>query len=122
VSGSIAIDPVFGCETWRGRTTPTGYGRDGSQGAHVTAWVAAYGPVPEGFVLDHTCRNRACLALHHLEAVTQGENLKRREWKYRAKRKKCAKGHELERGNRVITPFGGVVCRLCNAEAKERAA
>src|SRR5688500_14802095 len=106
-------DP-FGCELHTGRITDKGYGRVGLLGAHVVAWVEEYGPVPEGFVVDHLCRRRACRALHHLEAVTQRENLLRRSLAYRLRRKLCAKGHDMQTQRIVIGDTGGVLCRLCN--------
>lgn len=111
------IDPVFGCELWMGRTTKSGYGRDGLHGAHRVAWEAEYGPVPEGFVLDHLCGVRNCVALHHLEAVTQSENLLRRSWGYRCRIKLCAKGHDLKVHAVAMPATKGRVCRQCNREA-----
>jgi hypothetical protein len=85
--------------------------------AHIAAWVEAMGPVPEGYELDHTCRNRRCCALHHLEPVTRSENEKRKSWQYRLKRKQCKWGHDLS-VNRIVTKFGGITCRACNREAE----
>ena len=113
---AVTIDPTFGCALWAGRKTASGYGRDGLQGAHVVAWVAAFGPVPEGFVIDHLCRRRNCCAVHHLEAVTRSENELRKSWAYRARRKQCVKGHDLAL-YAVVTPEGGRVCRQCNRDA-----
>lgn len=108
---------TFGCELWSGRLDEDGYGRDGRRKAHITAYETAFGPVPEGFVLDHLCRRRNCVALHHLEPVTQSENEKRKSWRYRARRTHCAKGHDLSVYG-AVTPEGGRVCRECNREAK----
>jgi hypothetical protein len=114
-------DPIFGCIVWHGRTDENGYGRVGSRKAHIVAWEDAFGSVPEGFVLDHVCRNRACVALHHLEAVTKSENERRKSPRYRMRRQRCAKGHDLN-VHRVMTPGDGIVCRACNREAKGDAA
>jgi hypothetical protein len=36
------------------------------------------GPVPEGLELDHLCRVTTCVRPSHLEPVTTGENVRRR--------------------------------------------
>lgn len=72
-----------GCWVWTGSLSPQGYGQlqsPGNQGlvlAHRFAFELIYGPVPEGLVLDHLCRNHACCNPLHLEAVTQKENVRR---------------------------------------------
>lgn len=105
-------DPVFGCMRFVGRLDADGYGRIGRRKAHIVAWEAAFGVVPEGFELDHVCRRRNCCAVAHLAAVTRAENLKRREWRYRVKMKLCARGHSLE--GALVTPEGGRLCRTCH--------
>jgi hypothetical protein len=111
-------DPIFGCTLSTGRLDRDGYAYHGKTRAHIHAWVAANGPVPDGMVLDHLCRRRACSAVHHLEPVTQSENELRKSWRYRAKRKACPKGHDLTVHRIVVQPEGGVVCRVCNREAQ----
>lgn len=113
---NVERDPVFGCELAQGRADRDGYVFHGQTRAHIHAWIAANGSVPDGLVIDHLCRRRNCVALHHLEAVTQSENEKRKSWRYRRRRVKCRAGHELEEHG-VVTPEGGVVCRQCNREA-----
>jgi hypothetical protein len=76
-----------GCLIWQGRPSAQGYGRTVVDGktipAHVAVWVEANGPVPEDHEIDHTCFERMCVELTHLECVTRAENRRRaalRRW------------------------------------------
>lgn len=47
-------------------------------GAYRVAWVLHHNKeIPEGYEIDHTCRNKLCVNPEHLEAVTRRENLRR---------------------------------------------
>lgn len=112
---STERDPIFGCLLAQGRTDRDGYVFHGSTRAHQVAWERERGAVPEGMVLDHLCGRRACCCVVHLEPVTQSENLKRRNWRYRMRIKTCPQGHDLKlHGAQMST---GRVCRMCNREA-----
>jgi hypothetical protein len=57
-----------GCWLWSGTRTPSGYGqllvggeRGKTQRAHRVAFETAYGPIPDGLLVLHTCDNRACV-------------------------------------------------------------
>jgi|SRR3990172_1228926 len=117
---STELDPIFGCALATGRRDKDGYCFHGRGRAHRVAWESEKGPIAEGLVLDHLCRRRHCVALHHLEAVTQSENEKRKSWRYRARRKVCPAGHDMGI-NAVLTPEGGRVCRACNREHRQGA-
>jgi len=75
------------CWDWIGSTYHDGYGIvcigsiwDGNRTtrrAHRVIYELLKGPIPEGLVLDHLCRNRKCVRPYHLEPVTQEENLRR---------------------------------------------
>lgn len=54
--------------------------------AHRVAYLDHVGPIPEGYQIDHLCRNRPCCNPQHLEAVTQLENLRRQAAALRAER------------------------------------
>jgi hypothetical protein len=110
---STERDPIFGCELSTGRRDREGYAFHGRTRAHIAAWVARYGAVADGLELDHLCRRRHCVALHHLEPVSRAENEKRKSWRYRARRTRCPRGHELATHG-IVTPEGGRVCRACN--------
>lgn len=76
-----------GCWLWKGGSNGLGYGRfmpDGRRSgsrrlvyAHRFAYEQFVGPIPEGFELDHTCRDPRCVRPDHLEPVTHAENLRR---------------------------------------------
>lgn len=69
------------CWYWRGarHSKRRGYGKFWLWGRSVNAHKAAYmliiGPVPEGFVVGHTCNIESCVSPHHLTACTQSQNI-----------------------------------------------
>lgn len=103
---------------------------DGSRGgmqAHRFAYQHLVGPIPEGLVLDHLCRNRTCLNPAHLEPVTLVENVMRGESPYARKKRQthCKHGHLLSPDNLYPRSDGTRRCRTCarrvNAESDARA-
>lgn len=67
-----------GCQVWTGWLSPGGYGKFKTDGkstfAHRYAWERANGPIPDGMVIDHACRNPPCVNVGHLRLATQTEN------------------------------------------------
>jgi hypothetical protein len=47
--------------------------------AHRVSYAAAYGPVPEGLVVDHKCHTELCVRPDHLRAVKQKVNVENRK-------------------------------------------
>lgn len=69
------------CWIWAKAISSSGYGSISVEGrihnAHKASYQTFVGPVPIGSVLDHLCRNTACVNPAHLEAVTQSTNVRR---------------------------------------------
>lgn len=113
------IDLETGCWVWQRAKTKAGYGQVPVGGrmlyAHRVYYEDDVGPIPDGLVLDHLCRNPACCNPDHLEPLTQAENMRR------ARRSVCRHGHELTGENVYLTPEGNRQCRECNrARARRR--
>lgn len=87
---------------------------------HRVAYEAYVGPIPEGMVIDHLCRVRACCNPDHLEPVTNRENLLRGDTlpAAEAAATHCISGHPFTPANTRTTSKGKRHCRPC---AKRRA-
>lgn len=63
---------------WLDRVTNWGYGtasvNQKRTPIHRLFYEALIGPIPEGMVIDHICRNRLCINPMHLQVVTPSEN------------------------------------------------
>jgi len=111
-----------GCWEWQAHKVTAGYGgfRIGVNKhalAHRLAYELLVGPIPNGLVTDHLCRNRACVRPDHLEPVTNLENIKRGA---RAQMTHCNRGHEFTPENTYNHPKGSRICRQCRAIREER--
>jgi HNH endonuclease len=134
-------DPPFwwlngGCWEWTG-TTREGYGRiknsNRLSNAHVLSYQWSKGPIPDGYRIDHLCRNRRCVNPHHLDAVTHQTNIKRGLSKWYGVSEGLLKGHQKSRNathcpqghpysgdNLFINVNGSRRCRQCNREVAKR--
>jgi hypothetical protein len=136
-SHALAIQPVedlyvadqsTGCWLWNHYTESDGYGRipigRKKIPAHRFVYEKLVGKVPKGMVLDHLCRNRACVNPAHLEVVTQRENTLRGigPAAKNARKLRCKNGHLLSGNNLYVCPRGYRECRICRKAAGERAA
>lgn len=113
----LKTDKTDGCWVWKA-SLRDGYGVFAVDGqarpAHRVAYELLVGLVPEGLVLDHLCRNRACVNPAHLEPVTDKVNILRGESVSAKNRVKthCLRGHEFTPENTRVYN-GGRWCIAC---------
>lgn len=90
----VQVSPeVGGCWLWLGATSRSGYGTmalDVPGGSvarvyvHRLSYELTHRPLRRKEQVDHTCNTRNCVNPLHLEAVSQAENLRRRDDRRRA--------------------------------------
>lgn len=114
-----------GCWIFTG-SKPSGYGRIAAGGrgngplqAHRVAYEIVVGKIPDGLVLDHLCRNPACVRPDHLEPVTNAENV-RRGLRGRLTTA-CPQGHAYTPENTYVYR-GHRYCRRCRGATRFAAA
>lgn len=115
-----------GCWEWTGKRQPNGYARISVNGrqqlVHRVMYERIVGPIPEGLVIDHLCRNRACVRPGHLEPVTIAENLIRGD--SNAHKTHCPQGHPYSGDNLYVENAGKAWakrrCRTCKRDQTAR--
>jgi hypothetical protein len=115
------LNPDTGCIEWQGSLGGNGYARleiapdRRRQQAHRLAYEINVGPIPDGMVIDHLCRNRKCINHKHLEVVTIKQNVLRGIGisAKNANKTHCLKGHPLSGDNLSITRGHGREVRRC---------
>lgn len=106
------LEQIGECLVWTRKLTNFGYGdyswrrlgRPAGRGAHIFAWERVNGPVPKGLEIHHTCRNRACCLLAHMQLLTHKEH-KRLHVSIDGHSEAFACGHAREQGKSF--------CRIC---------
>lgn len=118
-----------GCWVYTARVDDRGYGVSnsrripGSRLVHRIVYERLVGPIPDGLVIDHLCRNHPCCNPEHLEPVTQAENIRRGEAPgiiaaNRRAATHCESGlHEMTPENTYSWGNSPRRCRACRAAA-----
>ena len=104
-----------GCWSWIGAKCGDGYGRLSlnrkSFQAHRVALALDGYRLTSGLVVDHLCRNRACVRPDHLRETTHKENMTAPGTP--AARDSCARGHLFSQENTSIDRRGARTCKIC---------
>lgn len=125
---NVVIDANSGCWVWTASLNASGYGQtmvDRKMArVHRLVYEDMAGPIPDGLVLDHLCRNRSCCNPHHLEPVTQRVNAVERGFGAcgeNSRKTHCVHGHEFTPENtRVSINRYGFEERQCRACARAK--
>lgn len=126
VLSNITVDETTGCHISNYSVGSHGYSQIGWHGddgirtattGHRAAWTAFNGQIPEGVTIDHLCKNRRCVNIAHLRALSNFENARRtfgRDWPLG----QCHQGHPNSLLHRE--PSGRIRCRACKAKMSLR--
>lgn len=117
-----------GCWLWTGVVRKDGYGqinmplngmKKRTRMAHLFAYEAFVGEVPDRLELDHLCRMRCCVNPDHLEPVTRKENVRRvvSPCAQQMAKTHCPKGHPYSGDNLYQTSYSRY-CRACTVEKR----
>ena len=122
-------DPVTECRIWLGGTggKHREYGRFSPRAhehwlAHRYAYVVCVGPIPQGWTVDHLCRNTYCVTPVHLEAVPLKVNILRGNGfsAMKARQTHCLRGHPFDARNTYMTPNNRRQCKACQTARTQK--
>lgn len=122
------VDKSSSCWSWKAYVNRGGYGvftiNRHKILAHRVAFELVRGHISEGLVIDHLCRNRACVNPSHMEPVTQKTNVLRGGGiaAQFAKRTSCVNGHRWSKDNLYKTTGKrtGRTCGACGRESSRK--
>jgi hypothetical protein len=117
---------LSGCWRWTARLNADGYGQlklnRRTVRAHRVAYELFRGPLPEGKIGDHQCRNHWCVNPWHIEPSTTKDNVLSGVGitAQNARKTHCPQGHPYNEQNTRRDKKGFRYCRPCQKEAMRR--
>ncbi len=115
----MKVDRTADCWIWKACQTPHGYGQFSVAGrivmAHRFAYEVLVGPIPDGHVIDHLCRNRGCVNVAHMEVTDHRTNILRGTGysARKAAQTTCKAGHVFDEHNTRLQKSKTHVSRIC---------
>ena len=104
------------CWLWTACKNRRGYGEFQFNGkrthAHRVAYQLFVGPIPEGYHVDHMCKNKACVRPDHLQVLTHFESTRQAQ----GDKTHCPRGHEYSEINTYRHRDGSRQCKTCHIE------
>lgn len=104
-----------GCVEWLGWRDKKGYGyfeHDGRRGVlvHRAIYIETHGPLDASTQVHHQCRNKSCVNVEHLVALTAAEHAAEHL------HDECAHGHPFSPDNTYVYPDGTRRCMECHRQ------
>ena len=104
-----------GCWNWRGALNKKGYGALNFRGSHILPHRAAYqvwiGPIPDQFVVMHSCDNPRCINPEHLSVGTTADNNQDRDQQGRFNALKGSKNGNAKLSENDVREIRARYCR-----------
>lgn len=122
IMDKVRVD-VNGCWMWQGAKDRGNHGIQYGQvywngklwAAHRATYTWYVAPIPEGYEVDHLCKNGLCVNPRHLDAVPPRINMLRSDapGAIRWKSAYCKRGHPMVEANLFYHKRGDSECKTC---------
>lgn len=113
---------INNCFVWQGYLDKDGYGsfyfKQKLRRAHRVSYYLNFGDIPKDMVIDHICKNRACVNIEHLRCISRKQNTlenSRSVGSINKMKEFCKNGHKFDK------KYGKQrYCSICSNEKSKR--